>query len=450
MSYLPHLAPQGHTLPQFEPITVHFTFQFGDTGSYPHGKRQRAREAALWAVDPPSYFDEGIFVALDGPTYPPEKQDEIYGRFPSWSPVRHMFMDAPQRQAVRDLLGLATAADAIVVLPTLYCHCDRYWGFMKNCRFPMAQNMSLPFACPQDALYDPTRWAKKSVRWREHTFLDNPNIPPAFRKNTVTLRVAAAGQAVQPSTASVVEVPHGTPMSEVRRLVLLANPAVRVIKVSNIHLRRLCRWLGSRARNRGFNLLTKYILAESSRVSRLPSTPPRLHAPSTSSTPPRLHAPSTPPRLHAYTPTRPPRTLHALHTLRTLHALHASALSTPPHPPHPPHHPRPPPFRLFDTSRTPPCLPHSALPAWLSTAQKRIMAVTIGSTTARGIGRILSLRTTARGGSTTLLYTLKKTTSVPQRAGSYWQSAGTQPRVRGRLAHTPLPMVGWRTLHCQW
>ena len=44
---------EGHELPQNEPITVHFTFQFGDTKDYPHGKRQRAREAALWAVDPP-------------------------------------------------------------------------------------------------------------------------------------------------------------------------------------------------------------------------------------------------------------------------------------------------------------------------------------------------------------------------------------------------------------
>ena len=35
----------GHELPANEPVTVHFTFQFGDTQEYPHGKRQRAREA---------------------------------------------------------------------------------------------------------------------------------------------------------------------------------------------------------------------------------------------------------------------------------------------------------------------------------------------------------------------------------------------------------------------
>eukprot|EP00965_Chrysotila_dentata_P122580 4051297-Pleurochrysis_carterae.AAC.3 len=90
---------EGHERPEFEPVTVHFTFQFGDTGDYPHGKRQRAREAALWAVDPPEYFTEGIFVAIDGPTYEREEMEAVYARFPEWSPQRHMFMDAPQRQA---------------------------------------------------------------------------------------------------------------------------------------------------------------------------------------------------------------------------------------------------------------------------------------------------------------------------------------------------------------
>ena len=98
------LVRSGHELPQNEPITVHFTFQFGDTGEYPHGKRQRAREAALWAVDPPSYFTEGIFVAIVGPTTTEAYQEKVYARFPEWSPQRHMFMDAPQRQAVRAVL----------------------------------------------------------------------------------------------------------------------------------------------------------------------------------------------------------------------------------------------------------------------------------------------------------------------------------------------------------
>ena len=49
-------------------------------------------------------------MALEGPTYTPEQQAEVYRRFPEWSPQRHMHMDAPQRQAVRDLPGSAAPA----------------------------------------------------------------------------------------------------------------------------------------------------------------------------------------------------------------------------------------------------------------------------------------------------------------------------------------------------
>ena len=30
------------------------------------------------------------------------------------------------------------------------------------------------------------------------------------------------------------------------------------------------------------------------------------------------------------------------------------------------------------------------------------------------------------------------------------RQVGAHPTANGRLAHTPLPMVGWRTTHCQW
>ena len=205
-------------------------------------------------------------MALDGPAYTAEQQAAVYRRFPEWSPQRHTHMDAPQRQAVRDLLGLATAVGGIMVLPKLWCHCDRYWGFLRKCRFPYVPNMALPFNCPQDALFDPMRWNSKNMNFREHTFLANENVPAALKEGTLTLTVAAAGEAVVPSASpSRLELPHGTPLAAVKALVLRHNPAVRVIKVSNEHLRRLCRWLGSAAQNAAFNKLIKYILTESSR-----------------------------------------------------------------------------------------------------------------------------------------------------------------------------------------
>jgi len=256
---------EGHEQPQFEPITVHFTFQFGDTKEYPYGKRQRAREAALWAVDPPSYFTEGVFVALDGPTYTAEYEAAIYKRFPEWSPQRHMFMDAPQRQAVRDLLGLATAIDGITVLPKFWCYCDRYWNALRRCRMPELQSMRFPFNCPMDSLYLADRWSDKKVKWREHTFLTNPNMPADVAANTVTLTVAAEGEAAAGARGSSIELPYGTPLSEVGAAVRKVNPRFRVLRIANVHLRRLCRWLGSRQQNDAFNKLVAFIMTESSR-----------------------------------------------------------------------------------------------------------------------------------------------------------------------------------------
>jgi len=54
-------------------------------------------------------------------------------------------------------------------------------------------------------------------------------------------------------------------MSEVKSAVLKANPAVRLVRIRNADLRRLCRWLGSTEKNEEFNVLTRYILTESSR-----------------------------------------------------------------------------------------------------------------------------------------------------------------------------------------
>ena len=258
---------KGHELPQHEPVTVHFTYQFGDTNTYPHGKRQRAREAALWAVDPPEYFTEGVYVAIVGPTYTAEQQAAVYQRFPEWSPQRHMFMDAPQRQAVRDLLGLASTFDGgVTILPKLYCHIDRYWGFLQNGRIPLGlQSMPLPFGCPQDALYDTVRWNNKGVKFREHTFLANRLVPAALRDNRVRVSVAARGEAPPPSTAHAVHLRYGTPMADVRAAVLLANPAARVVEIEAPHLKRLCRWLGTAEKNKAFNALQRYVLTESSR-----------------------------------------------------------------------------------------------------------------------------------------------------------------------------------------
>ena len=264
----------GAERPEHAPVTVHFTFQFGDTNEYPHGKRQRAREAALWSVDPPEYFTEGVFVRVLGDLYTPAQRADAEKKFPDWSPVRHMTMDAPQRAAVRDLLALATAIDGIMIMPRLHCFCDRYWNFLSRCRFPIGpRDMPIPWTCPQDALYDVQRWNKKKVRFREAAFLEN--LPEAghigvlakLKANTVRVRVPPPGAAAANGSAAPGEVvvPSGSPLTAVASAVRAANAEVRMVEIHIDDLRRLCRWLGSTQKNQEFNSLIKYILTESSR-----------------------------------------------------------------------------------------------------------------------------------------------------------------------------------------
>ena len=266
----------GHELPQNEPVTVHFTFQFGDTQEYPHGKRQRAREAALWSVDPPEYFTEGVFVRLVGDLYTAEQQAAVFAKFPEWSPQRHMHMDAIQRAAVRDVLALATAVGGIMIMPKLHCFCDRYWNFLTSCRFPIGpRDMPIPFWCPQDALFDLVRWNTKKVRFREATFLDNEHVPPVLKENVVRVRVGSksegGGEAGGESDgesggpAPTVHVKAGTPMDEVGRLVRAAHPGVRLVLIGVDDIKRLCKWLGSARANKDFNNLARYVLTDSSR-----------------------------------------------------------------------------------------------------------------------------------------------------------------------------------------
>ena len=91
-------------------------------------------------------------------------------------------------------------------------------------------------------------------------------MPPALLRNRVTVIVRAMGEdGVASHNGTHVVLPYGTPMSAVKEAVLQANPAVRLVSISNQHLRRLCRWLGSTQANTEFNTLTRYILTESSR-----------------------------------------------------------------------------------------------------------------------------------------------------------------------------------------
>ena len=75
--------------------------------------------------------------------------------------------------------------------PKLACYCDRYWTPLEDCRVPGASQQRLPFLCPMDYVLDPIGLVDDSstlpVKWREHSFLDNPRCPDSVKRSKLTI-----------------------------------------------------------------------------------------------------------------------------------------------------------------------------------------------------------------------------------------------------------------------
>lgn len=115
---------------------VHATFQFSGTD----GKRHRMREAMLWDVDPPEYYDPpGGFLVFDADV-PRALLDSSNSKEGHFALVNH------QIRQVRDALALAQALGRTLVMPKLYCGWDRWWaphsGSIPN------SMLDLPYLCP--------------------------------------------------------------------------------------------------------------------------------------------------------------------------------------------------------------------------------------------------------------------------------------------------------------
>ena len=159
-----------------EPYSVHMTYQYGDTGEYAYGKRERMRQAGIWRADPPSYYSEGHFLVVS--------DEGARSRFPGDEEVgtdreayktairRHLDEDALRRETVRNALALASALGRILVLPAARCYCDKIWNNLNACRARGSETFRLPYACPMDHIYDLPRWFRDDMPpFREPGFL---------------------------------------------------------------------------------------------------------------------------------------------------------------------------------------------------------------------------------------------------------------------------------------
>ena len=126
----------------WEPYSIHTTYQYAAAA----GKRHRLREARVW-YDPPEYYDPPgglLSFTLQVPhimAYPPGGMT-VQG---------HITLINFQLRQLRSALALATALGRKLVLPSVTCGYDKYWGPLHKGVIPGTHTWALPIKeCPLD------------------------------------------------------------------------------------------------------------------------------------------------------------------------------------------------------------------------------------------------------------------------------------------------------------
>ena len=163
-----HLFPSGHvyfiqrqlrSIQDTAPYAIHLTFQNCDQS----GKRHRMREARLWMVDPPSYYNppNGLL------SYTPDLPPELTSQFNSTSALpqtrnlhgsdavlaSHFALINHQLLQVRTALALALVLNRTLVLPRFLCGLETVTNFAHSgvrCRGSKGCATILPYYCPAD------------------------------------------------------------------------------------------------------------------------------------------------------------------------------------------------------------------------------------------------------------------------------------------------------------
>ena len=302
----------------FLPVCVHTTFQFGDTAEFTWGKRSRLREKRLWAVDDDGYYkrqgsgphpaeatydgflllsgemldlsqlkgrplsriEASMSVKVEGnPTFVKTSLEKRYGdvinSMPERNPARHLLIDAIQRRLVHNAMALGRAMKRKVIMPKMYCWCDRFWNPMTDCRMPgvSKQQLPLPFHCPFDHVYDLEKWMHSEAPFREYSFLNSTRIPKEDKEDVVYLTVSGASDGRNgnggggSSTERKLVLQPGTNYADAAAALKKSNhPNPYVVDVSARSLELLCEDLGSTKENGEFNQIMHIVLGVAEQV----------------------------------------------------------------------------------------------------------------------------------------------------------------------------------------
>eukprot|EP00850_Spirogloea_muscicola_P000330 SM000001S04732 [mRNA] locus=s1:1888699:1891984:+ [translate_table: standard] len=218
--YFVQRIPQRHRL---VPYVVHNTFQF----HFAPGKIARFREAELWALDPPSYYEEGNFLSFRA-DLPPTVLDLPMDQ-------RHQSALQHYYEATCNALILAKLLNRTLILPKVTCFCDRWWDSLTApCRAPGA-DVEPPFDCPIDYFLDPAVWNSHPLwySYRVHTFLDHPKVPAAIKDSRMEVEVVIPKVSPGLSSHSMALLRHNATSIEV--LAALSHlKSVRVLHITNV------------------------------------------------------------------------------------------------------------------------------------------------------------------------------------------------------------------------
>jgi len=149
---------QLHSPTAYWPMAVHATYQFGDQMDYPFGKRQRFRDWGMWLADNDDEMITGSnYLVLEDempitPATPWVGAKDYHAR--GRQHVDHL---QQLRQRLAHGFALARVLNRTVVLPTLWCYCDKFWHRLSECAISSAKSSQpLPFVCPMDHVLDPS------------------------------------------------------------------------------------------------------------------------------------------------------------------------------------------------------------------------------------------------------------------------------------------------------
>ncbi|GMH44067.1 hypothetical protein BSKO_12001 [Bryopsis sp. KO-2023] len=182
----------------YDPYLVHATFQYyGVTG-----KRHRMRDAFLWTVDPPEYYDTpGGYLAWDF-----DVPADLLARSPAKNltsmelddVLGHLDLINHQLTQIRNALSIAKALNRTLIFNEIWCGQDRWWN--PHTGLLPTVEMELPFVCPLDyilevSLMKPEQKAdfdpelEPYIDFRESSFLQNERLPKSVLESELRVEV---------------------------------------------------------------------------------------------------------------------------------------------------------------------------------------------------------------------------------------------------------------------